>query len=108
MDQFAEVEPMLNNTNHQREDNIETCQLLKRDNTEQPRIPGMSRSITLTFWQPVAIRVFLVILNSGLKAAVLAEMVGLRKTFIILGVLLHVSIPISKVLPYADFLEAVE
>ena len=76
----------------QREDHEAACTLLGIINPSVPRILGMRLSKKLTFWQPVAIKAICDWAKSPyLRGGIIADVVGLGKTWMVIEFVLHVS-----------------
>ena len=92
-DKFDRQQKFFDNVKYQREDHLESCSLLKIDNPDRPRIPGMLRSSILQFWQPSIIAELLRwYLRKLLRGCALCDVVGLGKTWEVVGFLLAVSL----------------
>ncbi|KAB8237109.1 P-loop containing nucleoside triphosphate hydrolase protein [Aspergillus alliaceus] len=80
-----------NNVEYQREKVKLACEKLRIESTKFPRMRGMRRSTTLKFWQPVAIWALVEFKQKAfLKGAMLADAVGLGKTWETIGFLLAI------------------
>lgn len=88
----------LNNKDYQRDNHLEACQSLGIVNPANPRLEGMHVSATLFSWQPVATAALLMFENGPLSGGILADDVGLGKTYEILALLQYVSVGNSVVL----------
>jgi SNF2 family DNA or RNA helicase len=89
---FEEMQKWFNNQAYQRENHKEACSKLGIPNTQHPRLRSMIRSLVFKFWQPVAIMQLLEIkAKDYLQGAILADSVGLRKTWECIRFLLKVS-----------------
>ncbi|WEW56227.1 hypothetical protein PRK78_001666 [Emydomyces testavorans] len=85
---FAERQQWLNNIAFQRENHKEACENLKLDERTL-RLKGMRKSASLKFWHPVAINALFEFENNPLlTGAMLADGVGLGKTWVAIGYLL--------------------
>ena len=90
--EYDEQQIWMNSLNLQRKDHDEACTMLNIVNPSVPRIPGMPISTQLTFWQPVAIKAICDFAQSPyLRGGIIADVVGLGKTWMVIGYLLHVS-----------------
>ena len=94
--EFDRQQQFFDNVAFQREDTEDACKLLKipwhGENDTIFRMPGMSLATQLTFWQPVAIKFIIdATLNDNLRGCVLADVMGLGKTWVTIGLLLWVS-----------------
>lgn len=90
--QRQERQKWLENLSYQRENHEQACQTLEIPNTALPRIKGVSRSVLLKFWQPVAIAALLQMYQKPcLRGAILADAMGLGKTWETIGFVLRVS-----------------
>jgi SNF2 family DNA or RNA helicase len=93
VENFELQQEWFDNTAYQREDHADACLKLGCDNPDVPRIPGMRVAQKLKFWQPVAVKALLDFEDSGLlRGAILADGVGLGKTWTSLAYLLTVWI----------------
>ncbi|KAM5480548.1 hypothetical protein McanMca71_002413 [Microsporum canis] len=82
---FTEQQKWLDNTLFQREDYIESCNALGISSSK-PRVVGMRRSVLLKVWQPLAIQALLEFETKAyLRGAILADGVGLGKTWEAIG-----------------------
>lgn len=89
---YNEQQEYFDNLNYQRENHEEACRNLGIQNPQRPRLPEMRISIHLKFWQPVAANALLEFEdNVHLKGCILADVVGLGKTWITITYLLAVS-----------------
>ncbi|KAL3453853.1 hypothetical protein BJX65DRAFT_78800 [Aspergillus insuetus] len=87
----------LDNVDFQRDNHVEACHALGITNPERPKIRGMNPSATLKPWQPVAIHAITQFMqNPMLKGCILADGVGVGKTWETIGLILHVSLLIEK------------
>ncbi|KAF7586087.1 hypothetical protein BBP40_009595 [Aspergillus hancockii] len=87
--QCEEIKAWFDNRNYQRENHEDACKMLGILSTEYPRLPAMQRGTILKFWQPVMIWRLMEIKVSGyLKGAIIADSVGLGKTWEAIGFLL--------------------
>ena len=92
--EFERVQEMFDNRAYQRENIEEAARNLNIQNIDMPRMPGMLRNSVFKQWQPVginAIRAFRSTRPSRLRGCVLADGVGLGKTWITLGYILSVG-----------------
>jgi len=88
---FNEQQKYLDNILYQREDHLAACKELGIPNPDLPRMPGMRPSISLKFWQPVAIKALREFAkNKALRGAILGDHVGLGKTWITICYLMNV------------------
>ena len=92
---FRQTQNYLNSTDYQRENLEDSCHAMgirwEGENTVY-RIPGMKQAWTLRFWQVVGICALLDFQISGeIGACILGDVVGLGKTWMVIGVLLVVS-----------------
>lgn len=92
LDRFEAQQKLFDNIDYQRDNLEEACDLLGIANKGCLRQPGMLISQELKFWQPPAIARLLEIEDDyHLKGAILADAVGLGKTWTTTGFLLHVG-----------------
>jgi SNF2 family DNA or RNA helicase len=83
----------LDNEMFQWDNHEEACRNLGISDASNPRLPGMVRSAILKFWQPCAIwRIVEIMLSKKTRGAILADSVGLGKTWEGIGVILAVSL----------------
>lgn len=87
---FDHLQSMFDNRAYQRDNYTEACGAVGILNAEHPRLPGMTRNLVFRIWQVVAIHAIM-IFRQLLNGCVIADAVGLGKTWIALGCLLQVS-----------------
>ncbi|KAM5448074.1 hypothetical protein MaudCBS49596_005660, partial [Microsporum audouinii] len=88
--QFEVQQQWLDNLNYQRENVKEACRFLNIPVMTIPRMWGMRSGFTFKFWQPVAIwALWRFRMDKHLNGAILADLVGLGKTWVVIGYLLH-------------------
>lgn len=93
---FDNEQKYFDNVQYQREDTQAACELLgipwAGDETIF-RMPGMAFSATMTFWQPVGVKALLDFRDNPMtRACVLADVVGLGKTWVLICYMLKVCI----------------
>lgn len=78
----------------QRQDHLEACRSPGSHNTRILRIPGMTIAKSLSFWQRVAINALRQLAECDvLRGGILADVIGLGKTWVVIGYMLSVSVP---------------
>lgn len=87
---YQEQEKWMDNPDLQPSDLEAACAKLRIPNPAVPRMPGMTM-LTLKFWQPTAAAALVEFEKGPLRGGVLADEVGIGKTFTMLSVILHVS-----------------
>ncbi|KAE8164621.1 SNF2 family N-terminal domain-containing protein [Aspergillus tamarii] len=88
---FEAQRDWFNNRDFQREDHDMACSMLGIENTKVCRIRGMRRSACLKFWQPVIVwALFEMRFKAYLKGCILADSVGLGKTWEALAFILKI------------------
>jgi len=96
MTKFDSQQKWFDNTLYQRQDIPEACVMLEIPwNGEKTvyRMSGMTLSKALQYWQPPAIKALIDFLQKRLmKGCILADVVGLGKTWVVICFLLHVSL----------------
>lgn len=86
------VQKWLDNQNYQRENHEEACGALGIKDPVSPRLSSMVRSAVFKFWQPVAINAIRHFdEETSLRGVILADSVGLGKTWETIGFILYVS-----------------
>ena len=88
---FRTMEGWLENAECERDGLAEHCQLLNIRDFKKPFIAGMSPTLILKFWQPIAVAFILEKERSFMRGCIIADQVGLGKTFEVLAALLIVS-----------------
>jgi len=92
---FDDQQSWFDKIKYQREDHLKACEILNIENPDVPKLPGMRLSTAFHFWQPVAIKALMEFSkNALLRGAILADVVGLGKTWTSIGYLMAVSLPI--------------
>ena len=100
VDAFNQHQQWFDSHKYQREDHDAACSQLGIANPTVPKIPGMRRNVSLRFWQPVAIKAIQdMARNPLLKGCVLADAVGLGKTWTTAGYLLTVRVLLGEPSP---------
>ncbi|KAI9035722.1 putative DNA repair helicase rad5 [Aspergillus affinis] len=85
-----EQQTWLDNLELQRENHEEACEALNISNPDVPKHPAMRINTSFRFWQPVAIYAIAQFReNPLLSGCILADMVGLGKTWMVTGYILH-------------------
>ncbi|KAL8882511.1 MAG: hypothetical protein Q9198_000508 [Flavoplaca austrocitrina] len=73
----------MENEDFQRENHVEACQKLGIENPLRPQLKSMSRQTKFEFWQPVGLQAIIDFEDGKwLRGAILADSMGLGKTFI--------------------------
>lgn len=89
---YNEQQQYFDNLKYQREDHENACAKLGIPNPDLPRLPEMRPSIVLKFWQPVAANAIMEFEKfDHLRGCILADVVGLGKTWITITYILAVS-----------------
>lgn len=102
---FDKQQGWFNNREYQRENHLEACRLLGIENPDVPKLKGMRAGIKLYFWQPVAMNGLLEMARDKLlRGALLADAVGLGKTWITVGFLMAVC-NLNRCVPRKPFPE---
>ena len=92
---FRQHQDWFNHEEYQQQDHKKACQELKIINPKTPKITNMQHNVTLHFWQPVAIHtIHKMTQNHLLKGGILADAVGLGKTWTSAAFLLSISAPL--------------
>ncbi|GES66026.1 putative DNA repair helicase rad5,16 [Aspergillus terreus] len=85
-----EHQSWLDNLDLQRENHDEACKALGIQNPDIPKLSAMRINTALRFWQPVAIYALAQFReNPLLSGCILADMVGLGKTWIVTAYIMH-------------------
>ncbi|KAI9041146.1 uncharacterized protein KD926_007416 [Aspergillus affinis] len=85
-----EQQTWLDNLELQRENHEEACEALNISNPDVPKYPAIRINTSFRFWQPVAIYAIAQFReNPLLSGCILADMVGLGKTWMVTGYILH-------------------
>ncbi|GES66029.1 putative DNA repair helicase rad5,16 [Aspergillus terreus] len=85
-----EHQSWLDNLDLQRENYDEACKALGIQNPDIPKLPAMRINTALRFWQPVAIYALAQFReNPLLSGCILADMVGLGKTWMVTAYIMH-------------------
>ena len=93
IDAFHRQQEWFDSLKYQQENHSTACTELGIPNPSVPKITGMRRNVSLRFWQPVAIKAMCdMATNPLLNGCVLADAVGLGKTWTTAGYLLAVCI----------------
>jgi hypothetical protein len=88
---FQKQQSWFDNVLYQRENHAEACKHLDIPNPDIPRMKGMRPSVVLKFWQAVAIYALLLFeAKHHLRGAIIGDVVGLGKTWVVIGYLLAV------------------
>lgn len=95
---YREQVNWLNNVEYQRDNHYQACQRLGITNPARPRLEGMYESVMLKFWQPIAAAALLEFENGPLHGGILADDVGLGKTYEVLAFLQYVSFRVAFML----------
>lgn len=107
--QFNEQQRWLDSIDYQRQDLEAACRVMqiewKGDDTIY-RMPGMALSAQFTYWQVVGIKAVLDFMgDKNSRGCILSDVVGLGKTFILVGFMLWVSaMTCEKLLPAIGFI----
>lgn len=88
---FRTMESWLENAECERDGLATHCQSLNITDLRKPFIRGMSPTLTLKFWQPIAVAFILEKEKFFTKGCLTSDQVGLGKTFELLAALLVVS-----------------
>ena len=91
------IENWLENAECERNGLATHCQSLNITDSRKPFIRGMSPTLTLKFWQPIAVAFILEKEKSFMKGCLISDQVGFGKTLELLAALLVVSFPITIV-----------
>ncbi|PYH93706.1 P-loop containing nucleoside triphosphate hydrolase protein, partial [Aspergillus ellipticus CBS 707.79] len=94
LEELEQIQQSIDNLDYQRENHLKACQNLGIEDPECPRLPGMVTSAVLKFWQPVGIWAIVeIMIEKVAQGALLADAVGLGKTWQSVGIILAVSDP---------------
>ncbi|OAL72224.1 hypothetical protein A7D00_3222 [Trichophyton violaceum] len=85
LQQYREQEKWIDNKDLQRQGHPEACKALGIPNPDIPRLPGMLVSAKFEFWQPLAIKAIKEFEEGYLRGGILADEVGIGKTFEAIG-----------------------
>jgi hypothetical protein len=92
LENLAELSKLLNNAKYQRDNIKESMQNLRIKDRHVPRLYRQSLSMPLRWWQIVGINAIVDAREHGkMRGMMLADIVGLGKTFQLAGYMLHVS-----------------
>ena len=89
---YREEERWIGNKDLQREDHVGACEELGIRNPNIPRLPGMLLSAKFQFWQPVAVKALKDFEEGDLRGGILADEVGIGKTWEVIGLEQYVSL----------------
>ncbi|EEQ31909.1 hypothetical protein McanMca71_007218 [Microsporum canis] len=87
--QYREQEKWIDNQDLQRQGHGEACSALGIPNPDIPRLPGMPVSAKFEFWQPLAVKALKEFEEGYLRGGILADEVGIGKTFEAIGLEQH-------------------
>ena len=91
IERYRELEKWIDNQEFQRQGHKEACERLAIEDPDHPKFEGMNLGMHFKPWQVVAILGLLDIEEAGLyKGGILADQVGLGKTWMAIGVILYV------------------
>lgn len=93
---FRTMEGWLENSECERDGLAEHCKMLNIANVDKPYITGMSPTLTLKFWQPIAVAFILIKEDTFTKGCIISDQVGLGKTFEALAAVLMVRFLSSR------------
>ncbi|EZF35706.1 hypothetical protein H109_04009 [Trichophyton interdigitale MR816] len=85
LQRYREQEKWIDNKDLQRQGHPEACRALGIPNPDIPRLPGMLVSAKFEFWQPLAIKAIKEFEEGYLRGGILADDVGIGKTFEAIG-----------------------
>ncbi|EFE36072.1 uncharacterized protein ARB_05009 [Trichophyton benhamiae CBS 112371] len=85
LQRYREQEKWIDNKDLQRQGHPEACKALGIPNPDIPRLPGMLVSAKFEFWQPLAIKAIKEFEEGYLRGGILADDVGIGKTFEAIG-----------------------
>jgi hypothetical protein len=92
LENLAELSKLMNNAKYQRDNIIESMRNLRIKDRRKPRLFRQSLSTPLRWWQIVGINAIVDARKHGkMRGMMLADIVGLGKTFQLAGYMLHVS-----------------
>jgi hypothetical protein len=92
LENLAELSKLMNNAKYQRDNIAESMRNLRIKDRRKPRLYRQSLSTPLRWWQVVGINAIVDARKHGqMRGVMLADIVGLGKTFQLAGYMLHVS-----------------
>lgn len=97
---FTKLQQLMDNNIYQRENHLQACFKLGITNPKRPKLPVMLLNSKLHFWQPVAVNAIREFTeNDHIQGGILANELGLRKSWVIIGYLLAVSYAMEQASP---------